>query len=99
MALWLSSSSLGLYIIGCRGWGDGEDQHPKTLFFLSQSEYFHLTCLIVGDTASLFRSDPAPWRGPAEQRGQDAGALASFLTLGSGTGSHPFHPIAFQSSC
>lgn len=36
------------------GVGEGEDQHPKTLFFLSQSECFHLPCLIVGDTASLF---------------------------------------------
>lgn len=60
--------------------GGGEDQHPKTLFLLSQSEFFHLPRLIVGDTASLFQSGLAPWRGPAEQRGQDAGALASVLT-------------------
>lgn len=78
MDFWLSSSLLGLYIMRCRG--RGEDQHPKTLFLLSLSEFFHLPRRIVGDTASLFQSGLAPWRGTAEQRGQDAGALASVLT-------------------
>lgn len=76
-----------------------KDQHPKTLFLLSQSEFFHLPCLIVGDTASLFRSGLAPWRGPAEQRGQDAGALASSSRAQALDHPITFHPITFQPSC
>lgn len=60
--------------------GGGEDQHPKTLFLLSQSEFFHLPRLIRKTQLPYSKVVLLLGRGPAEQRGQDAGALASVLT-------------------